>query len=147
MTTIGHFRADGEGFAGRLTTLLLDVTVRLAPIDKVSPRAPEFRALVGETDCGAAWRPTDPASGALLNVRLDDPTWPEPIDARLMAGEEPWPLVWIRRTEAKATRAETGSADGRRTGRGRAADADPAGGPEAAGPDDAREDPPPTAPT
>lgn len=99
MTTIGHFRRDGEGFAGRLTTLQLDATVRLTPVEKVSARAPEFRAYVGDTECGAAWKPTDPASGAVLNLRLDDPSWAEPIDARLMAGEDLLPLVWIRPVE------------------------------------------------
>jgi uncharacterized protein (DUF736 family) len=96
MTTIGSFRRDGEGFVGRLATLQIDATVRLAPIEKLSARAPDFRAFVGDTECGAAWRPLDPASGALLNLELDDPTWPEPINARLMAGEESYPLVCIR---------------------------------------------------
>jgi uncharacterized protein (DUF736 family) len=105
MTTIGSFRRDGAGFVGRLATLQIDATVRLMPIEKHSARAPDFRAFVGDTECGAAWRPLDPASGALLNLELDDPTWPEPINARLMAGEEPHPLVWIRQ---KTDRAEDG---------------------------------------
>jgi uncharacterized protein (DUF736 family) len=96
MTTIGSFRRDGDGFVGRLSTLQIDATVRLVPIDKLSARAPDFRAFVGDAECGAAWRPLDPASGALLNLELDDPTCAEPINARLMAGEEPHPLVWIR---------------------------------------------------
>ncbi|MDR6624498.1 DUF736 domain-containing protein [Caulobacter segnis] len=96
MTTIGYFRRDGETFVGRLATLQIDAAVRLVPIEKLSPRAPAFRAFVGDTECGAAWRPLDPASGAILNLELDDPTWAEPVNARLMAGEEPHPLVWIR---------------------------------------------------
>ena len=102
MSTIGYFRRDGEGYVGRLSTLQIDATVRLSPVEKVSAKAPEFRAFVGETECGAAWRPTDPASGAVLNVKLDDPTWGEPVDARLMAGEEPLPLVWIRRPDDRS---------------------------------------------
>lgn len=96
MTTIGYFRREGETFVGRLATLQIDTAVKLVPIEKVSPRAPAFRAFVGDNECGAAWRPLDPASGALLNLELDDPTWAEPVNARLMAGEEPYPLVWIR---------------------------------------------------
>ncbi len=99
MTMIGTFRRDGDGFVGRVSTLQLDATVRLTPVEKVSPRAPEFRAFAGDTECGAGWKPNDTASGVLLNVKLDDPTWSEPIDARLMAGEEGLPLVWYRRTE------------------------------------------------
>ena len=104
MTTIGYFRRDGDAYVGRLATLQIDAAVRLVPIDKVSPRSPAFRAYVGETECGAAWRPQDPASGAILNLELDDPTWPEPINARLIAGEEPHPLVWIRQRAADDAR-------------------------------------------
>lgn len=102
MTTIGYFRRDGETFVGRLSTLQIDAAVRLVPIERVSPRAPAFRAYVGDNECGAAWRPLDPASGAILNVELDDPTWSEPVNARLMAGEEPHPLVWIRQKADRA---------------------------------------------
>jgi uncharacterized protein (DUF736 family) len=99
MTTIGHFRRDGEGFVGRLTTVGLDATLRLVPAEKFSSKAPDYLVLVGEAECGAAWRATD-ASGALLNLKLDDPAWPEPVNTRLMAGQgEDLPLVWIRRSE------------------------------------------------
>ncbi|MBI1685185.1 DUF736 domain-containing protein [Caulobacter hibisci] len=101
MTTIGTFRRDGDDFVGRVSTLMIDATVRLTATPKVSPSAPVFRAFTGEAECGAAWRPTDAASGAVLNVKLDDPTWAEPIHARLMAGEETYPLVWIRRQEER----------------------------------------------
>jgi len=101
MTTIGTFRRDGDSFVGRVSTLQLDATVRLTPTEKVSPRAPEFRAFSGERECGAGWRPHDTAAGVVLNVKLDDPTWGEPIDARLMDGEETLPLVWYRRSDDK----------------------------------------------
>lgn len=105
MTTIGYFRRDGETFVGRLATLQMDAAVKLVPIEKVSPSAPAFRAFVGDNECGAAWRPLDPASGAILNVELDDPTWPEPVNARLMAGDEPHPLVWIRQKAERPAKA------------------------------------------
>lgn len=99
MTTIGHFRRDGEAFTGRLATLGLDATLRLTPAEKFSTKAPDYIALVGETECGAAWRLSD-TSGAILSLRLDDPTWFEPINARLMAAEDGLlPLVWIRRAD------------------------------------------------
>ena len=99
MTKIGHFRRDGEAFTGRLATLGLDATLRLTPAEKFSSKAPDYIALVGETECGAAWRLSD-TSGAILSLRLDDPTWSEPINARLMAAEDGLlPLVWIRRAD------------------------------------------------
>lgn len=99
MSTIGHFRREGEGFTGRLATLHLDVVVTLAPAEKFSSKAPDFIALVGEVECGAAWRLAD-TTGAVLSLKLDDPTWPEPISGRIMAAEDgDLPLVWIRRTD------------------------------------------------
>lgn len=107
MSTIGHFRREGEGFTGRLATLGLDVTVTLTPAEKFSAKAPDYIALVGEVECGAAWRLSD-ASGAVLSLKLDDPTWAEPISARLMAAEDgALPLVWIRRTDPPAVQAAT----------------------------------------
>jgi len=98
MTTIGHFRRDGDGFVGSLTTLHLDVTLKLTPGEKFSSKAPDFLAFVGDNECGAAWRARD-GSGAILDLKLDDPTWPEPISARLMAAEDgALPLTWIRKS-------------------------------------------------
>ncbi len=99
MNTIGHFRRDGDGFVGRLTCLSLDADLRLAPGEKFSSKAPDYVAFFGDNECGAAWRVND-ASGALLNLKLDDPCWPEPINARLMAAEDGvLPLTWIRKTD------------------------------------------------
>lgn len=99
MSVIGHFRREGEGFTGRLATLGLDVALRLVPTSRVSAKGPDFLALVGENEVGAAWRASD-ASGALLNVKLDDPTWPEPANVRLMAAENGvLPMTWIRKSE------------------------------------------------
>lgn len=104
MTTIGYFRRDGDGFTGHLDTLALDVTVKLTPAEKFSAKAPDYIALVrkagdGERECGAAWRLND-ASGAMLSLKLDDPTWPEPISGRILAAEDgALPLVWIRRAD------------------------------------------------
>ncbi|ADG11025.1 DUF736 domain-containing protein [Caulobacter segnis] len=99
MTTIGHFRREGEGFSGRIATLSLDVAVTLVAAEKFSAKAPDYIAEVGGRECGAAWRVTD-ASGAVLSLKLDDPTWPEPVSGRLMAAEDgALPLVWIRRTD------------------------------------------------
>ena len=101
MSVLGHFRREGDGFVGRLVTLSLDTALRLVPTGKTAGKGPDFRALVGDNEVGAAWRAAD-ASGALLNLKLDDPAWPEPVNARLMAAEEGvLPLTWIRRVEDK----------------------------------------------
>lgn len=102
MPILGHFRREGDGFTGRLTTLTLDAVVRLAPTDKVSAKGPDYRVLIGDNEIGAAWRAGE-TSGALLNLKLDDPAWPEPINARLLASEQGvLPLSWIRDKPDKA---------------------------------------------
>lgn len=99
MTTIGHFRRDGEGFTGSIATLNLDIAIKLTPAEKFSARAPDFIATVGSYACGAAWKLGE-AGGALLSLKLDDPAWPEPLSARLLAAEDgDLPLIWIRRSD------------------------------------------------
>jgi uncharacterized protein (DUF736 family) len=99
MSTIGHFRREADGFTGRLATLHLDTVLRLVPGPKASTKAPDFLILAGDQECGAAWRAPD-GSGAILHLKLDDPSWPEPVNARLLAAEDgALPLVWIRRTD------------------------------------------------
>ncbi len=99
MSVIGFFRREGDGFTGRIATLALDVTLRLAPAGRVSAKGPDYIALVGKNEVGAAWKAGD-LSGALLNVKLDDPSWPEPVNVRLMAAENGvLPMTWIRRSE------------------------------------------------
>ena len=102
MSTIGYFRRDGDGFTGRVDTLTLDVTVTLSPAEKFSAKAPDFIARSGEHECGAAWRVSD-ASGAVLSLKIDDPSWAEPISGRIMAAEDGvLPFVWIRRADPPA---------------------------------------------
>lgn len=99
MMTIGHFRRDGDGFTGKLDTFNSDALITLTPAEKFSAKAPDFIAWSGERECGAGWRVND-ASGAVLSVKIDDPTWPEPVSGRIMAAEDGvLPLVWFRRAE------------------------------------------------
>ncbi|WP_343699745.1 DUF736 domain-containing protein [Caulobacter sp.] len=106
MTTIGHLRRDGAAFVGRLETLTLGKDLRLVPAAKFSARAPDFDIEAGSAQAGAAWRVTD-TSGAVLSLKLDDPSWPEPINVRAMASEDgELPLVWIRRTDPPAAPAQ-----------------------------------------
>lgn len=101
MSVIGHFRREGDGFVGRMATLALDAALKLVPATRGNARGPDYLVLLGENEVGAAWRASD-ASGALLNIKLDDPAWAEPVNVRLMAAEDgAFPLTWIRRAEEK----------------------------------------------
>lgn len=95
MSILGHFIACDGGYAGQVRTLSLHAELRLVPQSAETEKAPSHRAMCGEVECGAAW-PVE-GEGGVLNVKLDDPAWPEPVRARLMhgAGDE-YLLVWRR---------------------------------------------------
>ena len=95
MTTLGHFIAKDGAYVGSLKTLAVEAELRLAPSGAEKEKAPSHIVMAGEVECGAAW----PAEGenAVLNVKLDDPSWPEPVRARLVHGAgEDFLLVWRR---------------------------------------------------
>ena len=89
MATIGNFTADKEGFNGTLRTLTLNVKAKLVPNDKgESEKAPDFRVQAASHDIGAAWKKTSEAGRNYLSVTIDDPSFPAPVYARLIEGED-----------------------------------------------------------
>jgi len=50
------------------------------------------------TEIGAAWKRQSKANRDYLSVRIDDPTFPTPVNARLIDGEDgEATLYWTRR--------------------------------------------------
>jgi uncharacterized protein (DUF736 family) len=101
MATIGTFTTAGNGFTGVVKTLTLNVkTAKLVPNEKDNEKAPDFRIFAGTTEFGAAWKKTARETGRdYLSVKLDDPSFPAPIYASLVEGEEQgtFALIWSRR--------------------------------------------------
>jgi uncharacterized protein (DUF736 family) len=62
-------------------------------------KAPDYRIFAGQTEFGAAWKKTSGAAREYLSVKLDDPSFPAPIYASLVAveGAEGYSLIWARR--------------------------------------------------
>ena len=99
MPVIGTFKADKDGYSGTIRTLALNAKVRIVANDqKKSPGAPDFRVLVGATEIGAAWRKSSENHQSYLSIRLDDPSFAEPIRAALMekSDDGALPLLWRR---------------------------------------------------
>jgi uncharacterized protein (DUF736 family) len=99
MATIGTFTANGNGFTGTIKTLSLNIKAKLIRADRTSDKGPDYRVLVGNVECGAAWRRTAKETERdYLSVKLDDPSFPAPIYATLIEveGEEGLHLVWSR---------------------------------------------------
>jgi uncharacterized protein (DUF736 family) len=102
MATIGTFTKSGDngGFVGTVKTLALNVKAKIAPTEKDNDKAPDFRIFAGTTEFGAAWKKTSNAGREYVSVKLDDPSFPAPIYASLVAveGSEEFSLIWSRRT-------------------------------------------------
>ncbi len=105
MPVIGTFSTVTDGYAGSIRTLMLNGLVKITAIErKDSPRAPDFRVELETAEIGAAWRKTKTGTEqSYLRVRLDDPSWPQPIWAVLMETTEDGilPLIWSRQKRDK----------------------------------------------
>lgn len=99
MAIIGTFTASGHNFTGKINTLNLDVDIRIVAIEATSENSPDFRLMAGDVEVGAGWKRTGRDSGReYLSVKFDDPTFPHPIYASLVASEVPdvFHLIWSR---------------------------------------------------
>ena len=100
MATIGTFTASNNGFTGSVKTLALNVKATFVATEKDNDKAPDYRIRTGATEFGAAWKKTARETDReYLSVKLDDPSFPAPIYASLVEGEErgTFALIWSRR--------------------------------------------------
>ena len=100
MATIGTFTASDNGYVGSIKTLTLNIKARFAASEKDNDKAPDHRIFAGVTEFGAAWKKTVRDSDReYLSVKLDDPSFPAPIYASLLKGEDDsFTLIWSRRS-------------------------------------------------
>ena len=102
MATIGTFNKDGAGYAGSIETFTLYAKLTFEPTDKKSDKAPDFRVFhVGDgftSEIGAAWKKTSKEGADSLSVSLDDPSFAEKINCRLVktGSEQGYSLFWER---------------------------------------------------
>ena len=81
-------RGEG-GFVEVIKTLSLNVKARFVTAEKDSEKAPDRRAFVGPIEIGAGWKRTAEETGReYFSMKLNDPSSPSPIYARLVAVED-----------------------------------------------------------
>lgn len=101
MAQIGTFLHKDDGFFGRIRTLTLDVEVAIRPAEESdAENAPDHRVFFDKLEVGAAWDRTGDKAGRYLSLTIDDPSFPEPIRARLFESDtkkDVWNLHWTRR--------------------------------------------------
>ncbi len=99
MATIGTFTKSGDTFTGSVKTLSINAKATIKAAEKSSDKAPDYRVFAGSIEFGAAWKKTSNEGRAYCSVKLDDPSFPAPIYATLVEGEEAgsYSLIWSRR--------------------------------------------------
>ena len=102
MASIGSFKKVGAEFQGQIVTLIVQTKgVRIAPeTNRGADNAPSHRVFVGRAEVGAAWAKRSKEGREYLSVKLDDPSFPAPIFASLVAteGGDGYALIWSRRS-------------------------------------------------
>jgi uncharacterized protein (DUF736 family) len=99
MAQIGSFTRDESGvFTGTIRTLTLNVKATLKPSPKDNDKAPDYRVTAnGGVEFGAGWSKSSREDRPYVSVKLDDPSFPAPIYATLVEGENgTHNLIWSR---------------------------------------------------
>ncbi len=100
MATIGTFKKTGNEYTGEIVTLSVQAKgVRIAPSEaSANENAPSHRVFVGRAEIGAAWSKTSNEGRAYLSLKLDDPSFTQPIYASLFDDEDGdgYSLIWSR---------------------------------------------------
>lgn len=106
MSSIGIFvPAKDGGWTGSIHTLTINTKLRFVPNDnRDSDNAPAFRVFAGQSRVGDAWEARSNGDNPknYLRVKLDDPSFSEPISAALFPSDNGTSaeLVWSRRRAA-----------------------------------------------
>ncbi len=102
MAIIGTFTKDGAGYAGTIETLSLRGRLTFEPATKKYGNAPDFRVFhladAYSSDIGAAWKKSSKAGAEYLSVSIDDPSFTDRINCRLVktGSEQGYSLFWER---------------------------------------------------
>ena len=99
MATIGLFTKTKDGYVGTIRTLTVSVKTRFVPNEKrETDSAPLYRLFAGKAELGVAWPAKSNGDGGrkYFSVKLDDPSFPEPIYAALFDDGHSARLVWTR---------------------------------------------------
>jgi len=100
MANIGSFKKVGDEYQGSIMTLSVQQKgVRIVPEEnRPNENAPSHRVYVGRAEIGAAWSKLSAEERPYLSVKLDDPSFLQPIFANLFddEGADTYSLIWSR---------------------------------------------------
>lgn len=101
---IGSFIRTANGFEGVVETAMLDIRVSIVPADSADAgKTPDWRVYRGDDgdgpEIGAGWNESGERAGDYVSLRIDDPTFAQPIRAALFQNandRSAWSLRWNR---------------------------------------------------
>jgi uncharacterized protein (DUF736 family) len=98
MAQIGTFtRAEDGSYTGTIKTLSLNIKARfLSAEPSQNKKAAVLRVMAGNMEIGAAWQRSSKDKSVYHSVKLDDPSFPAPVYANLVAIDDGYALVWSR---------------------------------------------------
>ena len=100
MATIGTFTQTQTGFSGDIATLTIQARkVTIVPeTERSGETAPTHRIYLGKAEIGAGWAKVSKGERDYISVKIDDPSLPAPLYARLFAEEDgnTHSLIWTR---------------------------------------------------
>jgi len=96
MATLGVFSRHEDMYYGCINTLMIRTRLEILPSGLEGEKSPQYRVMIGTTQVGAGWDRTSRQGEAYLCLKLDDPSFPAPIFANLVARGDEHHLVWSR---------------------------------------------------
>jgi len=96
---IGKFDKDGDGYYGKISTMLMDMPASIKPAKRTSDNAPTHRVFSKSKsgiDIGAGWEQTSKHGNPYISVKLDCPTLAAPLQCNLIEKDDKFLLLWDR---------------------------------------------------
>ena len=99
MSAIGTFTKTGDGFNGTIQTLAFNVKAKIVAVVKEGDNGPDYRVTANGLEIGAGWKRQSSANKAYISLKLDDPSFAAPVNARLIDSDSgSSTLYWSRRS-------------------------------------------------
>ena len=114
MSTIAKLTKQQDGrLVGTLTTLALHVAkIIFEPEQSDNEKAPVFRVFAGDFEIGAGWKRVSKDGNTYISVKLDDPSFAQPIWCALFKSEGSLYLLdWNRQALRRKKATETGGGE------------------------------------
>lgn len=98
MSIIGTFTKSGDTFTGTIKTLAFKFKAKLVPSEGGSDQAPDYRIYSDDAEIGAGWKKKKSDTREYISLKLDDPSFAQPIFASLFPGDDPdtFNCLWSR---------------------------------------------------